>query len=199
MIDYVLFSITTTASTLVNARCYLAPVVETLTELKKEINRCHWEILRRTLFSHIMDVALVKQERGVFDVLLQVYDDGNQWFRIVESTLPFREEDVALILGLRCNGDIVSFKHERDQSMFEQTFLNKMHNRHSDAIKVNLFKLVGSKDDEEETFLKLLIVYFMMTIFFPNTSQNAPRFTATHTNDLTSLGRYSWTHAFTCG
>lgn len=42
--------------------------------------------------------------------------------------LPFRTEDVELVLGVLCDGDIVSFKNERDQFVFEQIFLNKMHN-----------------------------------------------------------------------
>lgn len=65
----------------------------------------------------------------MFDALLHVYDGRNQQFRIGETMLPFRVEDVALVLVVRYDGDVVSFKHERDQSMFEQKFLNKMHNR----------------------------------------------------------------------
>lgn len=109
--------------------------------------------------------------------------------------LPFWVEDITLILDIRCNGYIVSFKHERDQSVFKQTFLNKMHNQHRDAIKESLFKLVRSKDGEEETFMKLPVIYFMSTIFFPNTSLNISTFTARYTNDLASLGRYTWKHA----
>lgn len=41
-----------------------------------------------------------------------------------------------------------------------------MHNHYHDAIKENLFKHVYSKDSEEETFVKLLVVYFMTTVFF---------------------------------
>lgn len=61
------------AITLVNARRYLAPVVEILMELKKDMNMRHWEILHRMLFAHMMDVAPVMQERGVLDTLLRVY------------------------------------------------------------------------------------------------------------------------------
>lgn len=73
--------------------------------------------------------------------------------------LPFKAKDITLILGLLCDGDIVSFKHESVQSKFDQTFLNKMHNQHHDAIKENLFELVHIKDGVEETFVKLLVVY----------------------------------------
>lgn len=110
--------------------------------------------------------------------------------------LPFRIEDVTLILGLHYNGDIVSFKHERVKSEFEQTFLNKMHNQHCDAIKDNFFKLVCRKDGEEEIFVKLLVVYFMMTIFFSNTSLNVLTFATRHIDDLgrlaVTLGRMSF-------
>lgn len=75
--------------------------------------------------------------------------------------------------------------------MFEQTFLNKMHNWHHNAIKANLFKLVCNKDGKEKTFVKLLVVYFMTTVFFPNTSLNEPIFTVRYLDDLTSLGRYA--------
>lgn len=70
-----------------------------------------------------------------------------------------------------------------------------MHNRYRDAIKENLFKLVHRKDDEEETFVKLLVVYVMTAIFFLKTSMNEPTFVARYANDLTSLGHYTWAHA----
>lgn len=59
-----------------------------------------------------------------------------------------------------------------------------MHNRHHDAIKETLFRLVHRKDGEEEKFVKLLVVYLMMTIFFPDSSLNEPTFTTKYTNDL---------------
>lgn len=83
-------------------------------------------------------VARKKGSRRV----VEVYDDRSQCFKIVESMVSFRAEDVTLILGLCCDGDTLSFKHESVQSNFEKNFLHKMHNRHRDAIKENLFKLV---------------------------------------------------------
>lgn len=170
------------------------PIVETILELKKQMNRWYWKILCRTPFTHFTDVSLVMQERRVLDALLQVYNDRNQHFKIGESILPFKVEDVALILGLCCDGDIVSFKHKMVQSKFEQTFLNKIHNRHHDVIKENLTRLVCNKNGEEKTLVKLLVVYFMMTVFFPNTSLNAPTFTTSYVDDLASLGHYAWAH-----
>lgn len=95
------------ATMLINARCYLTLVVETILELKKKMIRQHREILRLTPFAHFMDVMPVMQERGVLGAILQVYN------KIGESMLPFKVEDVELILGLRCDGDIVSSKYER--------------------------------------------------------------------------------------
>lgn len=43
--------------------------------------------------------------------------------------------------------------------------------------------------------MKLLVVYFMTTIFFSNTSLNGPTFFTRYTNDLASLGHYAWAHA----
>lgn len=42
---------------------------------------------------------------------MQMYDDDIHYFNIGKSTLTFRPEDVAFIMGLRCEGDIVSFKY----------------------------------------------------------------------------------------
>ena len=47
------------ATSLVNVRFYLAPVVTTLTELKDHMSRWHWKILRGTPFAHIMEVEPV--------------------------------------------------------------------------------------------------------------------------------------------
>lgn len=70
-----------------------------------------------------------------------------------------------------------------------------MHNCHRDAIKANLFKLVCIKDGKKEIFVKLLIIYFMRTVFFPNTSLNMLAFTTRYADDLASLGYYAWVHA----
>lgn len=68
-----------------------------------------------------------------------------------------------------------------------------MHNRHCDVIKDNLFKLICKKDGkEEEIFVKLLMVYFMTTVFFGNTTLNAPTFIARYTDDFTSYNHYIW-------
>lgn len=122
-------------TTLANTRCYLVHVVKMISELKKQMNRQHQEILRGTPLPHFMDMAPVMQDKGVLNALLQVYDNRNQRFKLGESILSFRVEDVALILGLYYDEDIVSFKNERVQSKFEHTFLNKMHNRHYDVTK----------------------------------------------------------------
>ncbi|KAH7689753.1 hypothetical protein IHE45_02G003400 [Dioscorea alata] len=108
--------------------------------------------------------------------------------------MSFKAEDMTLILGLRCKGDIVSFKNERVQCEFEQLFLSKMDNRHSDAIKDNLFRLVPRKYGKDVTFVKLLAVYLMTTIFFPSTSLNVPIFAARYTDEFTSLAHNAWAH-----
>lgn len=45
-----------------------------------------------------------------------MYDDRTQHFKIDKSTLSFRPEDVAFIMGLEFNGDVVSFKPVRVQA-----------------------------------------------------------------------------------
>ena len=124
-----------------------------------------------------------------------MYNDRIQRFTIGESTLAFRHEDVALIMGLHCDRDVVSFKHEKKHSVFEQIYLDKMHNRHRDAIKAYLLKLIHNKDCDKETFVKLLVVYLITTILFPNISLNAPIWAARYADNLSTLGRYAWVHA----
>lgn len=70
----------------------------------------------------------------MLDAVLQIHDDCSQWFKIRESMVPFKAEEVALNLALCYDGDIVSFKHERIQSEFERKFLDKIHSRYYDAI-----------------------------------------------------------------
>ncbi|KAH7672129.1 hypothetical protein IHE45_09G032900 [Dioscorea alata] len=147
-------------------------------------------------FGHFIDVTPMLQERGVLDVILQVYNEKKQGFQIRQSLLVFRAEDVTLILGLRCDGDIVSFKNEKDESNFEKKFLHKMHNRHRNAIKDNLLTIVLSKKHkDEQTFVKLLVVYFMTMIMFPNSVLHASLFVARYADNLASLGCYAWAHA----
>ena len=85
------------ATNLVSARCYLAPVVTKLIELKDHMSRRQWEILHQSPFAHLMGMEPVIQERGMLDVLMQMCDNHIQCFRIGESTLTFRPGDVALM------------------------------------------------------------------------------------------------------
>ena len=62
------------ATSLVNTRCYLAPVIATVIGLKDHMSRRHWEILRGTPFAHLMEVEPLTQKRGVLDALMQMYD-----------------------------------------------------------------------------------------------------------------------------
>lgn len=71
--------------------------------------------------------------------------------------LQFREENVALILGPRCNGDIVS-SSIRGPNPNLSKLSKKMLNQHHDVIKDNLVKLIYIKDGEEEIFVKLLVI-----------------------------------------
>lgn len=65
------------------------------------------------------------QKRGLLDALFQRYDERAQKFRIVECLLSFRPEDVAIILGLRCDGDAVVFQKKKTQTSFEEKYLLK--------------------------------------------------------------------------
>ena len=97
------------AVNLVNGRCYLTPVVETFAELKVNMTPRHWEIIRRTPFAAFTELEAIYQERALLDSLLQRYDGRTNKFRIGESLLSFRPQDVALVLGLRCDDDAVVF------------------------------------------------------------------------------------------
>lgn len=105
--------------------------------------------------------------------------------------LPFKLENIMVIIGVSCVGDIVSLRHKGDSSDFEYTYLNKMYNQHRDVIKNNLFRLVRGKSKTEETFVKLLVVFFMTIIFFLNTSLNAPIFVARYANKLKTIDNYA--------
>lgn len=105
--------------------------------------------------------------------------------------LSFRPEYTTVVMGVPYLGDVVSFRHERDSFDFERAYLNKIHNQHRDAIKDNLFRLVRGKSKTEETFVKLLVVFFMTIIFFLNTSLNAPIFVARYANKLKTIDNYA--------
>lgn len=58
-------------------------------------------------------IELVLQEKGLLDALMQRYDERLQKFKIGKSLLCFRTEDVAIILSLQCDGDIVVFNRKK--------------------------------------------------------------------------------------
>lgn len=68
------------ATNLVNGRCYLVPIVSTLSELKNHMTRKHWELLNKTPFVSLMDIEPIIQERVVLDALMQLYDECSNKF-----------------------------------------------------------------------------------------------------------------------
>ena len=56
------------------------------------------------------------------------------------------------------------------QSEFEAKYLFKAYERKEDTIKTTLLQLIQKKGAKEENFVRLMVVYLMGTILFPNTS-----------------------------
>lgn len=75
-------------------------IVETLAKLKPKMSGRNLDMIRRTSFTLLVEIEAILQERGLLDVLMQRYDNRSQKFRIGESLLSFRPEDVIIILGL---------------------------------------------------------------------------------------------------
>ena len=56
------------------------------------------------------------------------------------------------------------------QLEFEAKYLFKAYERKEDTIKTTLLQLIQKKGAKEENFVRLMVVYLMGTILFPNTS-----------------------------
>ena len=122
----------------------------------------------------------------MLDVLLQGYDECTRKFRIGESLLSFSFEDVALVLGLLCDGEMVDFKEK---------YLSKTYERNRDVIKTTLLQLLRKKRAEEENFVRLLGIYLMGTMLFSNTFYSVLNWIIDYVQDLHALGHYVWVQA----
>lgn len=60
--------------------------------------------------------------------------------------LSFRPKNVAIILGLQYDRDIVVFMKKKTQSPFEEKYQSKIYERKMDAIKKLLSRLFGTKE-----------------------------------------------------
>ncbi|XP_039137837.1 uncharacterized protein LOC120275360 isoform X2 [Dioscorea cayenensis subsp. rotundata] len=178
------------SSDLVNGRCHLAPLVSTLDELKKHMSQRHWEIIRMTPFSPLLDLHPIVQERGLLDGILQLFDDPTNTFKIGKSHVTFRPEDVSLILGLPCYGTVVKFKRQKPLSEFEEKYLKTSKDRQRDNIKKKLMEIVHHRS--EENFVKLLVVYIMASFLFPHTTSSAPSWVGQYVDQLYTMGQYAW-------
>ena len=123
-----------------------------------------------------------------------MYDASSNKFRIGTSLLSFRPEDVGLLLGLRCDGDAVVFQKNKARTSFEERYFLKIYERHRDSIRRTLDQLVRQRG-EEENFVKVLMVYLMGRVLFPNTSSSVPNWIVEYVDDLTGMGRYAWAAA----
>ncbi|KAH7690184.1 hypothetical protein IHE45_02G028900 [Dioscorea alata] len=164
---------------LVNGRCYLAPLVDTIHELRDKIMLRHWDILKRTPFSHLMDIEPIVQERSILDALMQAFDERTRTFKLGESHLHFRDKDVSLLLGLK----------------MEEEYFTKSVDRNKDCSVRVLQGLVLKKDHKgEENFVKLLLIYIMGFLLFSILCCLAPEWLTHYVDDLSTLGEYAWVH-----
>ncbi|XP_039140409.1 protein MAINTENANCE OF MERISTEMS-like [Dioscorea cayenensis subsp. rotundata] len=181
---------------LVNGRCYLVPVVDTINQLKKMMTRRHWDILRRTPFSHLMDIEPIVQERSVLDALMQMFDERSNTFHLGDSFLQFKAEDVSLILGLQCDGTAIDFKRKKERSVFEEEYFSKGVDRNRDCLVRSLMNMVVKRESKkEESFVKLLLVYILGFILFPTTSCLSPAWLPYYMDNLSKIGQYAWAQA----
>ncbi|KAH7672208.1 hypothetical protein IHE45_09G039600 [Dioscorea alata] len=145
------------------------------------MTRRHWGILKQTPFSHLMDIEPIVKERNILDALMQVFDERTRTFKLGESHLHLRAEDVSLLLGLKCEGIVKYFTKSVD--------------RNKDCLVRVLQGLVLKKDHKgKENFVKLLLIYTMGFLFFSTTYCSTPAWLNHYVDDLSTLGEYAWAH-----
>lgn len=181
------------AVNLVNGRCYLIAIVETIDELKAHMSSRHWEIIHLTPFVALIEIEPLLQERFLLDTLLQRYDERSQKFKIGERLLSFRVKDITIILGLRCAGDVVFFQKKKTQTVFEKEYFLKTYERHRNSTK-KLQQIIYKRGAEDNS-VKLLMMYLMGNILFPNTSCSVLNWLIDYVDDLLALVYYAWAQA----
>ncbi|KAH7669014.1 DsbB-like protein [Dioscorea alata] len=140
-----------------------------------------------------MDLELITQERPVLDMLIQVFDGRIKMFKLGYSYLQFRLEDVALILGLRCDGDAINFKKTKERCALEDEYFTKIVDRTRNCLVRTLMKLVEEKEAKKErSFIKLLLVYILGNLFFSTTMCSVTSWLADYVDNLSKLDQYAW-------
>ncbi|KAH7658246.1 hypothetical protein IHE45_17G075000 [Dioscorea alata] len=129
-------------------------------------------------------------------MLMKVFDGSTKMFKLGNSYLQFRPEDVALIRRLHCDGDAINFKKRKERCSLEEEYFTKTVDQTRDYLVRTLMKLVEEKEAKKErSFIKLLLVYILGNLLFSTTTCSVPSWLAYYVDDLLKLDQYEWAHA----
>lgn len=183
-----------TLSKLIIGRCYPTRV-STFFAQTIELNETQEALLQQTPFYCYSRIPQIKIDSSLLDYLIRQWDTTTNAFDIKGKKIPFTVEDVSLITGLKCYGDVVNFQNKEGKSDFQvQMFDGKPITRN--LLETMLVDLQGI-DDETTTrlFVRLVILYLFSTLFFAQKNYSVPEGLVKYTENLEHLGDYNWSQA----
>lgn len=121
-------------------------------------------------------------------------------FKIGSEELTMKAKDIALLFGMKLEGRTPEIFPRVDINQEEDNFVTRFVSKgkklrwEKTAIESAIRNMAGDKDDEHALdFVKLLILYMCMTIFFVNVSGDAIGFSFyENIKDLETINSISW-------
>ncbi|WOK92194.1 hypothetical protein Cni_G00885 [Canna indica] len=182
------------SSTSIIGRCYPTRVSNFFAQTIV-LNETQEALLQLTPFHCYTRIPQIRLDSSLLDYLIRQWDRTTNAFDIKGKKIPFTVEDVSLITGLKCYGDVVNFQNKEGKNDLQiQIFDGKPITRN--LLESKLVDLRGIEDEATtRLFVRLVILYLFSTLFFAQKNYSVPESLVKYTENLEHLGDYNWSQA----
>jgi hypothetical protein len=151
------------------------------------------DIIRRTPFAWLLDLEQNIEASGpLLSEMLDRWDENLCAFQVGDKMIRFSLHDVALILGLRVNGEVIKLNHNYGNSIVDDILKCEFHTTSASREQVEdalwKYQCEACLDD----FCRLYITHAFTSFLFPSSTKKLHRSFLALLDNLDSLSTYAW-------
>ena len=125
----------------------------------------------------------------------EVSDERTRRFKLRDSYLHFRLEDVLMVMGLYCDCVTTYCKRKKEQYTFEEHLEKRIDQDKDNVVRALMRPAYKGESDIKKSFVKQLLGYIIGSLFFPITSCSQSTCLSYNVDDLSILEQWASAHA----
>ncbi|KAF3329802.1 Ulp1 protease family, C-terminal catalytic domain-containing protein [Carex littledalei] len=164
-------------------------------QVMPRLHRDHIKVLARTPFMYLFAFPNRTQANNpLLHSILLKWDNDKGGFLLSNKLLMFTPDEVALVMGLGFEGEVVVYKRETlTFSALRRKFFEKRNEKITrKELEDTIIAALGNKKGTAEEIGGLLVMYIFTTILFPQNSGNVPIHLFPYVENIDRLRKYNW-------